>query len=410
MARNHSTDMDDDVEVKIRKVDTVAKRYTCLDYAGPLIEKNMPRNTSRLKRHIGDYHSRYLNALETLYMTSYPFWISGKDDKILFDVTGIDRETMKDLVMNIEKPDYYKVHKYYIDEVEYTICFLLRYYLLKKDKQMAALMCYYFAYSLYWMAWTRSFKKYAPRQEIVEYAINNLSDKFSLRKAGSINKWLFNMIDRIITTQEKGLLGGADYDIYYIIDLARTKIGNSVNGIANQIYDAANSGNMMFTSKTTTADGEVMQSNTETEVAIHLSQKYTQTFFSEPISMKALRVATTGAEIGAGEIRSAISNMKNDSSLYDSIKEFYGAVFGIFLESGKYSADDVRTTQFVACMMNAYKKGNTADNNMLKIRDCLNAWLERGSPLYKALTRAASQSSFRKSIYTYMIYSAAIAE
>ena len=410
MARK-PTEVDDDIEVeKLRKVDTVAKRYTCLDYAGPLIEKNMPRNTSKLRRHITDYHSRYLDALETMYMTSYPYWITGKDDKILFDVTGIDRAHMKELVMNIEKPDYYKVHKYYIDEVEYTICFLLRYYLLKKDRQNAALMCYYFAYSLYWMAWTRSFKKYAPKREIVEYAINNLSDKFSLRKAGSINRWLFNMIDRIITTQEKGLLGGADYDIYYIIDLARTKIGNSVNGIANQIYDAANNGNLMFTAKTTNADGEVMASNTETEIAINLSQRYTQSFFAEPISMKAMRVAIAGAEIGAGEIRSTISNMKDDASLYDSVKEFYSAVFGIFLESKKYTAEDVRTTQFVAYMMNAYKKGNTADSNMLKIRDCLNIWLERGSPLYRALTRPASQSSFRRAIYTYMIYSAAIAE
>ena len=393
---------------ELKRIDSVPKKFTVLDYIKPLMEKNLPKNESRLIRHIANYYNRNVDKLETLYMVSYPIWTQADQD-ILFECTGIDQDTMEEIVQNIEQPEYYQIHKYYITAVPILILFIIRYFWEKKNEKNAQMMYYYLAYSMYWMAYTRSLpmKNYDMKKEVIVYTVNNLSSKFKLKQLGSINKWLYYMMNQIMTTYERLIVSGSDYEMMTVVDAARTKIGNSFKTIANQIITNAKNKNAIMMSKTMDEEGEMLPTNSQSEEIDSLATKYTTQFFTLGVSEKICTLSAKQADVNKNEIRATISALKDSDDNFQDVKEFYGAVFSIFLSSGRYTAKDIKSTAFVAVTNNIYKKGNTANEHLLKIREILSKWLMAGSPLYRAVSRTATQSEYRKAIYFYMTYSVA---
>lgn len=418
MPLDHMEALSKDEELERKKVqrivDSITPRYTIRDYLDPLFKKNLPVKGRKLCQHVAEFHNKYSYILDDLNLSDYPAFKAGKttsdvsrtDDGIIYECTGADPKEVHTLITGIEVDGGYNpTMRPEVKPYTVIIPYIIRYYLQKNDKKSAQLMMYYFGYSLYWMAYTTTFPKFKPRKEVVEYTLNTIGNKFILKQLGSINRWIYYAIDRIVTTHYDLLMDGSDYGMVYIVTNARTKIGNLMKTIGNPIHENQKNKNLVFVSNMQNGEGKNTESESDSEVIFSLADKYTSYFFSQPISRKALVTATYKAEIGADEIRSAIENIKEDTSNYDQVKAFYIAVFTLFLKDGKYKASDIKTLQFVAYINNAYKKGNTADPSMLVIRDSLNDWLTKASPLYRALSRPASQSSFRKAIYLYMTYS-----
>lgn len=406
-------DIIDDEEEKVdqaqlRRIDSVPKRFTILDYVSSLIDKNLPKYESKLFRYIANYYNRNLDSLETLYVEKYPIWTNA-DEEILFTCTGVDKDKMEEIVANIELPDFYKIHKYYIKATPIMILILIRYYWKKKEEKKYQMLYYYLAYSMYWMAYTRSLpkKNYNNKREIIIYTMNNLNTKFKLKQLGSVNKWLFHMINLIATTYHDLIASASDYELYFVVDAARTKIGNSFKTLANQIISNAANKNLILESKTKNDEGEILPTNSSTEEIDALATKYTTQFFTLPVNEKICIMAAKQSGANRGEIRATISALKDNDKNFEDVKAFYGAVFSIFFSFDRYKSSEIHSTAFVAVVNNVYKKGNTANDNLLKIRDILAKWLNAGSPLYRAVSREATQSEYRKAIYFYMTYSAA---
>lgn len=402
-------DLDDefnekDIRAAKRDIDKVKKEFTILEYLQPLLEANIPKNTTKLLQYVAGYHRTHLNTLETIYIDSYPPFKTGKDVGIMYECSGANKDKLDDIVVNIVTPESYKIHKKVVDHPRVLALAIVRYFLITENKKALELMKYYLGYSIYWMAYTTTFKRFTPPLGVVKYTMNSISGKFRLKQLGSVNKWIYCMVDETLAYYNELLLSGSDYEFHYILDQIRSKMGSGIKSLGNLIYANYEQGNGILDGDEVEDDGGAKNTDSRTEQIVSLATKATTLFFSEPVSIRVLQIATQRSEVGVDHIRSTIQMIKDNPKDANKVQSFYEAVFSLFLEGSKYTVDDVKSREFLVYCLNMYKKGNTTDPNMLTIRNCLVEWCTNSSPLYSQLTRGASQSSFRKSVYFYLIY------
>ena len=117
--------------------------------------------------------------------------------------------------------------------------------------------------------------------------------------------------------------------------------------------------------------------------------------------MKNISYCAKVAGVSSKELKIVIQIIQRDGNVQD-IKDFYEAIFYIYFKNGG-KANDIKSLKFIAVMDNTFKKGNSIDKNIIKIKTLLDKWLIQGSSVYRATNREATMNSFRRAVYMYLI-------
>jgi len=423
MAKEIVTDIDDDaVEVDDHFNDFADKqRYRINDTLWEKVERNLPRNTMKLMRHIAAYRDSHIKGLETPYPTDCLIWHTTRDTKILYDVLGIEEDELYACTKDIENPATGYIDPYLTKGnaqtlKSYQFCFWLiyRYYLLNDMTKEANAMKYYIGYNAYCMAMNNSFRKYPPDPDIMRFTINNLSYKNKIKSLGSVHKWIYYLTDAITITYDRRLKRGADFDYLYVIDKCRDKFKDAIKRLHNAQDKNTKSKSYMHTTTEQNDDGTMKDVSSMTADVIRLSDQCTAGFFENPISEKCIKYALNkgkGASISEKDLRNTLLVIADDVKNQEDVRTFYQSLFYLFLNIDrypKYTVKDIKSTAFISEMMKLYKPGNTIDKNRIIIRDIMDKWLTVGSRTYRTTSRVATQSSFRKSIYDYFVFKVAV--
>lgn len=416
MAKNIVTDIDvNEVEIDDHFNDYADKqRYRLNDNLWEKIERNVPKNTMKLMRHIAMYRDKYISGLETPYPIDRLVWRTNLDDAILFDTLGIEPEELYQYTKDIENPATGYIDPYLSKGKGQTLklyqfCFwlLYRYYLLHDKTKEANALKYYIGYNAYCMAMWNSFRQYAPDPDIMRFTINNLSYKNKIKSLGSVHKWIYYLVDAITITYDKRLKRGADFDYLYVIDKCRDKFKDAIKRLHNAQDKNTKSKSYLHTNTEQNDDGTMKDVSSLTADVIRLADQCTAGFFENPISEKCIKYALNkgkGASISEKDLRNTLLVIADDVKNQEDVRTFYQSIFYLFLSLGTYTLKDIKSASFISEMMKLYKPGNTIDKNRIIIREIMDKWLIVGSKTYRTTSRVATQSSFRKSIYDYFIF------
>ena len=307
--------------------------------------------------------------------------------------------------LNIEIPEYYTVKKAYIKDKSMHVLSLMilrEMYKAKVDDKMIAIYMYYLGYSYYWEQYTVFFKSFNPDKRIVEYTINNLSNRYMIRKCGSVDSLIYYAISTAIARYKERIINCADYEIMWVSDRISTRLRGYVKSFANPIHENSKKKNMIFSSKQIDSEGKQIEMETNATVAMSLADQYTTSFMGNPPSEKWLDVIAKKNGVSVNDLRNTIYIIKKED--FANINKFYQAMFYIFLVTCEEKAEDIRSTRFIVVMDKVYKKGNSDDKNIKLIKSFLHKWLQLGSATYRTSNRAETLNKFKRSIFEYFVY------
>ena len=401
-------ELSDDDEFNISKEDQkyniskVELTYNIIDKYWKIIETNLKKNSDKLIKFIAIYRNKNINKLETPYPVDYPVFIPACI-KILYEVTEINENDFKEDIMCINKLEGYKPDKYLKDKAPNILMnLIIRYYILNNMSKEISIMEHYIGYANYWAAFTKYFKKYKPKATVMMYTINNMSYRNNLKKLGSVDKWLFEMVKTLFDGYDDRIRRGADFELHYIADQIRNRLSSAMKIIYREQEKNEKAGNAIFTSTNVVDDELVENSYGITEVLV-AADTFTNKFFSHPINEKALKGALQPKGITEKDLRKTIFMIADNKNNWDDVHKLYLAMFYLFLDSGKYTVRDIGTGRFYVEMEKLYRPGNTLDENKLLIKDTLDKWLREGSATFRTTNRTATILTFRKSVYDYFI-------
>lgn len=371
----------------------------------PTVEKSL-KNMNQVKefvKYVSSYRNKNIDILSRVYPAKTLFFDrNGEDVNIVFRTCGVEKKTILPVIKEARKAvllDQIKAD----ENVEFftMLIMMMKYFYHNKEILHACYM--YYAYGLWHLVYKKFYSKFPPSEEVVNYTISELNNKYSAKKLGSIDLALEDLMRTAIEWAEDRIERLSDKDIIEIIQGIRTRLNNFNKTIGNKIHANAKAGNRIFISSDTNDEtGELITDRENNLGACSvLASEYTTKFFSNGVSQKATQLAAKMCEVSQKEVYTAITLLHSSGNVRE-VRQFYDCLFYAFFSYyPKATPADVKSTKFVASANAIYKKGNSIDKNVLILKDLSHKWLEKGSKTYRVSNSAATKNAFRKSIFLY---------
>ena len=389
------------------KIDQRKREFTIRNKYYPFIEQLLPKRQNILLRHIIEYRDANSEILTSPIPVQYPIF-KDIDWQIVYKCTGIDEKELQEDILKIDVTGNGDSVKNFTPFRTVLILVMRYYYLNHKQKELDLIYRYY-TYSIYWTIFSSFFQKFMPTEDIMSYVINSLTNKSDLKKAGSIDNWLYsdikNKMDSFI--EQKRLDRCSDLEIDYMIRGIHTKINNKFRKISNAYYEAVENKDRIYKGNNFyNEEGSIRDASSVTSDAEMLAQTYTSKFFTIPPSPKLITLSAKYTNISVDELRATIYVIFEQNRAKE-VYDFYLALFYTYLSTPDSNAnvDNVKSLKFTSVMSKIFKKGNSKDKNILKIKDLSTKWLEEGSSTFRTSSRDATRSCFRKAVFFYFVYS-----
>jgi len=395
--------------------DMSKKDILLLSTMAPQIDKSLANRNTQMKiiKYILRYRDRYIDTLSSPYILNnlrYNIY----DEDIIFETSGIPRDVANKITKAIAPPSGTDKMSVEVTPFRVVLLMVMRFFLIqarktkkKEDQEMLMYVEAYYAYHLYIRIWHKYFNNYPPTEATMRIVLEKMSYKDDLKRLGSVDKMIRSVIDTAIEYYGDRLVRGNDSDVIYIIQQLRTRYNNKMRHIRGIFYEVTMNNEVSLTNKNFDEDGNENENSQGmlSEIYSYANNAAT-TFFSSGIDMKNVNYCAKISGVSSKELRTVISIIQKDPKNIEGVRDFYEAVFYIYFKDGGKSKD-IKSLVFIAKMDNTFKKGNSIDKNIIKIKTLLDKWLVQGSAVYRATNREATMNNFRRAVYMYFIKMAA---
>lgn len=366
----------------------------------PIVEHNLQKkeNVTKLKKVIENYLDKNHDKLATLGPTQ-KILFSESDKHALYDAVGLEPQQIKSVTKKAKNVGWLidGVHPF-----NSAAALAIRYFKITKNKNMANLTMIYLTLSLYPSIHYKYFK-YSPNEKIMNYTINNLSNKYKIKKTGVLLTALIETADGSDENYHNELIRGTDVDINNYVSGIHTRVNMMIRKISIEFY--ANKDKELYIN----IEHESMEEDNyrEAESNIYAIEKLSNGVVLKLIvngpNMKLVNAAAKLCKVSVSELRNYTTTMITSENK-EEIKQIVESILFLYLFDDKNRLQEINSDKFLMYCMDIYKKSNTTDENIIRIKSILDGWLERLGT-YKKTQRLNTINDFRRALYIFFVVS-----
>lgn len=371
----------------------------------PIIEKKMNTGTNKLKLVIGRFIERRSKELyDTCPCDTIYFGVEDRED--FYKTMDIDEEQVRKI---LAKTYYYEIPNFNPraakDEFTVTMMMIIRYFYLKKKQKELELATIYLAFSgkFYPSIHHGSYPTVQPSEyrHIMEYVVNNkLSNKFDLKREGSVFGAIKSICLTWLKTYDKELKTADDEDIVYLIQQLHNRIKSFMKNIASIYYEVYKDKDsyMTYDSDSMDEDNYRLADNDSLKIERHV-EKTMSYLNNTSVDYKLCKLASD-VNVKTDEVKGIIELVLNDNDNLPLIKELIRLIISEYFINSK--SKDIRDIDFITFSITP--KPNSKNPNVLRQKEIVELFLNENSPAYrKRRSREATKNSYHKSIMTYFV-------
>ena len=369
-----------------------------------VVQKNLTSSTRRdIVRHIGKVLAkpRVSQGLDVpapgiqIYLGGND---PGDDRGEIFQMSGLD---IKDLAQAYADVPYFKPEwKIMRNEFNWAMTLIIRRMVLDSARPNEISMCVFFLTVHFVASLISKYFPFTPNENIMNYAINSMSNKFMLKQMGSLRRALEYISDTSHKTHVKELRKGTDNDLKkYFLNL-RIRLNNIFRTFKNHYMTVKEEGSYLNLSRDFYDSGKMVDRESHYGMIEMLAHQTSQRFISEPLSYKVLGQSARIAGVTMTSLRSVLESAR--SSEKEIVQEIVTKLLELFFEEQKGSKGEINTRKFTNFYLAVYVRSNTKDQRVKVIKERLNHLLMKHGSLYRKTEREATRNSYRKAVYVYL--------
>ena len=373
----------------------------------PNIEDRLsnPTNVRKLKKITSDFIEKNTDKLTTPG-PQYLIVFGDQDKELYYELLGITKEevlsAMKDVVKETgSKSDF----KYLLGNPFLALLYyIIRYFTYHKDVKALNACLGMFAIDVYWSIFT----KYFPNgiiEPVMNYTIDNLTDKFILKKAGTIFGALTESARRSYGFHEQKIKDGRDADCVSFMQRIRNDQNSMFRTLSTIYYKNHKEGNAIATRN------DDYDPNNPILDDIHTSSTEVQSI----VDRTCMPMVTNGIDIALAEAAARMSNISIvNLRIYltkifvnerlEEITTLVESMIFLFINESKRSIRDIKSQYFLYWSCALFKKTNSKDGNVIRINAILDKW-GKDTGIYEAFRSDGSRINYKKAIFLYIAMS-----
>ena len=362
----------------------------------PEIEKNIAKNNGReflsyIPRYIDRNHDKLFNA----DFKHLSWRVDSMDGEVVFDTVGKNPEELNRIIKETKQTE----DSWVLDnKAEYwSMIFIIKYFQDNKKEREMKMSILYFALALYSSVIRKCFK-FEPNPNIMEYTINSLSNRYDIKKYGTIINVLQKLSYGCHETY-KDYLDDKDFCDLHIKDYLNNmyvRINNFVKEILTVYIKNKENKNYMNTEREKTDAEDFYETNNISNKIYQMTEKVANTIITSNLNVNIVEMSAKMSNVSISEVRNVITRIleKDDKR----IKEFIALFLHQYLVVDRHPEATFSSSNFLVYVNKIYGKSNTNDKGVIRMKEILDEWLKENSEKYLKTQRVASLIAFRKSI------------
>lgn len=366
-----------------------------------------PANQRMLFQHIAKYRDKNIDVLSSPYILKIMlFNLNGEDGNIIFKACGVDKSevepVLKETLKAIKLDRVNNTGDAAANVIPFRVMMIMAMAYFWDEKPKLRTLWLYYTYSFYFSVFNNYFqRKDAINEECMIYTINSMSNKFDIKKQASLENMLDSTMAVAIDSYSNLFKSLSDMDIVNLINAFKTRVSHKIASIRKEYDKNYKSGDRIFTTVERNQEGEFIDRENNLSSIDILSSQYTSAFFHTQLNERNINISANLNQVSASELKTALSLLQQGKNNKE-VRLFYNCIFQLFFEEyPNAKTSDVNSNKFLVAADAIYKKGNSNNPNVLKIKDLTHIWLKKGSNTYRSSTRPDTLNRYRKAIYIY---------
>ena len=366
------------------------------------LEKNSNKFMNNINKFINDRHQQLFDIA--------PY------DRIYFNQTDIDNMyqslgiTEKEVINIVQNCFFWDIpiNPQCIKEpYVLTLMMAIRYYLKNNKRKMAEITTIYLAFSGKFYCSLHAgaaFPKAPPsrNKSLMDFVINNmLSEKFDLKREGTVFGAIKSLCITWLDTYEKDLLSNSSSDYKYkeLVQQLRDRERSFLMNIAKKFYEAWEN-KLYLNYETDSLDQEAFRlTDNDAAIAARITENTMNYLTSNYVSLEICNKCKD-QNVKSTEIKDIIESILADNNNLPDVRRVINIIVCDFMRN--YPGGKVGSIEFVSYSIKA--KPNSKVEWIIELKETILKWLDENSPNYrKRKSRKATQISYYRSILLYFV-------
>jgi len=370
----------------------------------PNVSKSLEKSSKELVNYIKKYYDRnnlvlFDKSIHQLYFgtSSYP-----DDINIVYKCTGENSEHVAEMITKSGQTDSHWV--LFNKPLNWMFVNTIKYFHDTKNKDLELVVTYFACY-MYSSIFFKYFKGYPINEAAMDYTVNNLSNRYDIKRLGN----LFNVLMKISMKSHEtytDLLSDKNFSDRHIVDYMmnlHTRINNFVKELKNQYQKNKDSGKYLNYEKDDNSEENFHENDNQSYSIEKLTNKITTVICTNSINLKIAENSAKITGISVASIKDAISKIIEKES--EEIREYVLLFLQQYLIVEGHSLESIASKNFLNYANKIYSKSNTNDKGIIRMKELLDKWLAENSEKYVKTERVATKIAYRKAIHLYFALS-----
>ena len=237
----------------------------------------------------------------------------------------------------------------------------------------------------------------------MQYTIDHMTEKFMIKQKHTLLATLCTSITNSYTFLKSDFDDMEDVKVIKFIQRIRNDQNSMMKKIKNEFNKNYNDKKAIRTQSDAFSDtGDlVVDNDNDSTIIERISNKVTLAILTNGVDLARAEAAGRIAGISLSECRLYLTRVFTEDRVKE-ISEFIESVMYKFIYADRYKESDINSKTFLIWASELYRKTNSDDDNIRRIKQTLDKWGEEIG-IHAKFHREASRNCYKRAIFLYII-------
>lgn len=381
--------------------------YTFRDTFYPIVEKVLSDTQGQQK--FAKFVSSFINKNSSKLTTIGPMYqipFTFEDKKSFFDIFGLNESDVTSLVkktrteLKTSVPPWQSITQNPIFVIMYLS---IRYFTKEKNSKQLNNALIIMALAIYPSIYYKYFRNWTINSGVMQYTIDNLSQRFIIKKSNHIFGALTYSVQGSWKFHEENIIDGNDENCVQFAWRIHNDQNSLIKKIAQNYMTNKSKGLAVVTDIDSYDDNAIVDVENNTNRVSAMTDKVVLQCIVNGIDLRLCDFAANASGTSKIELRNYLTKIVCEKNS-DDMKSFIESILFLYLYNDQHTYDEINSKQFISFTLSLFKKTNSKDENIINIKKMLDKW-GTDSGIYGKFNRIATRIDYTKGIFLYFILS-----
>lgn len=247
--------------------------------------------------------------------------------------------------------------------------------------------------------------KYPPNESAMAYTVANLSQRFKLKKAGTILAALMDIMEICYNTHKSRILKGTDVDFLKFINDATSRINSFMKKLRNEFEENIKNNNYLQSEHDDFSDESYYEADNDSFAIDRITNKVLTNLVVNGPDRYLVELSAKNSAVSVNTLQTCVLTLISEDNR-EEIRQMIERLLSLYLTDNPdpdVSIRNVSTDKFYVYCIKLYRQSNTNNSNIIEIKKLLDKWVI-DLDLRNKVSTVGSLGNYRKAIYVFFIF------